>query len=335
MTFMKRREFVAFSARAIAAAGASTSLAPMTAAARSGSDALDKALAQIRALPGVKTYLIEVGSPGERIWRVAHQPSQRVFIGSAFKSFILAKFMQDIEAGRLSLDTLIRIDDGVRMSGSVVFLELAGQTPARSVLEAMTSHSDNTAADAAIARVGADRVRAFLASAGLTSTVIPDSVRIFVSYLAGAPKGVDVGWEGIQRIERGIFPGDPRPALNDEMSSIGTAEELVSYYQRALRGEFFTAASTLVEFKRIHAQGNLTRVAPSNTIAYAKAGSVDWQGFHALCGPGQMILCSGVPVTFAMTINWNGPDDAVPGITGAFLGATAEALAAVKRMFGE
>jgi len=297
--------------------------------------ALNDALERIHLLPGTKTYLIEAGPVrGGRTWRAAHLPDQRVFIGSAFKTFTFAKFMKDVEAGQLSLNTPITIDDHVRMTDSGVFLELTGRVPARSALEAMISHSDNTAADACMAQVGADRVRDFVRSVGLTSTVIPDSVRIFASYLAGAPKGVDVGWEGAKAIQEGRLFGSARRAFNDEMSSISTAEELISYYRRSLLGEFFDKPSTLVDFKRIHAQGNLTRVAPPNTIAYAKAGSVNWQDFHALCGPGQLILCSGVSVTFAFTINWDGPDGDEPVVTGKFLTAVADVLAAVKQLFG-
>ena len=50
-----------------------------------------------------------------------------------------------------------------------VFDHLSGTASACTVLEAMIAHSDNTATDAAMRRVGVDNVRAFLLKAKLTT----------------------------------------------------------------------------------------------------------------------------------------------------------------------
>ena len=96
-----------------------------------------------------------------------------------------------------------------------MFGHLTGTTTARSVLEAMIAHSDNTATDIALKRVGPDRVRAFIASAGFKSVKIPGSTRLLFSYLAGAPFGVDVGWKGMLEIENDKVFGRLRSPLND------------------------------------------------------------------------------------------------------------------------
>ena len=88
---------------------------------------------------------------------------------------MLGQYLRDVEAGLLSEDEQLTIDDSVRMLGSPVFLDLAGTTAARSVLEAMITHSDNIATDIATGKVGADRVRALIAQAGLRSIRIPDT----------------------------------------------------------------------------------------------------------------------------------------------------------------
>ena len=44
-------------------------------------------------------------------------------------------------------------------------------------VEAMILHSDNTGTDMSMKLVGVDKVRAFIASAGLTNTLIPESTR--------------------------------------------------------------------------------------------------------------------------------------------------------------
>jgi|tagenome__1003787_1003787.scaffolds.fasta_scaffold20870649_1 hypothetical protein len=68
-----------------------------------------------------------------------------------------------------------------------------------------------------------------------------------------------------------------------------TAEDLVEWYRRALKGEFFRKPETLVEFKRIQSMADsLWQVVPPDTPAYGKGGSIDWQGFHCLSLAGEI-----------------------------------------------
>ena len=69
---------------------------------------------------------------------VGDQPPARaaLYVGSAVKTFINLRFLQDVEAGRLSENTQEVVDDGVRSLASPVFGHLTGTTTARSVLEA-------------------------------------------------------------------------------------------------------------------------------------------------------------------------------------------------------
>ena len=84
-----------------------------------------------------------------------------------------------------------------------------------------------------------DRVRAFVSRAGFTSVKIPTSTRLIFSYLAGAPFGVDVGWEGMLDIEAGKLPGKPRSPMNDRETMKCSASDFVTYYERALKGRYF------------------------------------------------------------------------------------------------
>ena len=257
-----------------------------------------------------------------------------MFVGSAVKTFILATCLREVEAGRLSEDEQLAIDDGVRSPSSPVFLQLSGTASARVVLEAMIAHSDNTATDAALARVGVDRVRTFITEAGLRDVLIPDSTRRLFSWIAGAPPGTDLGWSRITEALQGRLPGTPRPPINDQQSMIASAAAFVGYYRQALAGRFFAQPDTLREFKRIQAMADaIAMVVPPDTPAYAKGGSIDWQGFHALCVPGQM-LQSGHPVTFCFTLNWEGPDSEVGGMMQQYKATVAGALAAVAKEIG-
>lgn len=122
---------------------------------------LDSALRQFQTLPGTQSYLIHVGNGGSQ-GRIDYHPTRLLFVGSAYRTFVLAQYLLDVEAGLLSDKEQLAIDDSVRMF-STVFFEMAGTTTATSVLEAMITHSDNMATDRATLKVGADRVRALIA----------------------------------------------------------------------------------------------------------------------------------------------------------------------------
>lgn len=293
-------------------------------AAQTPSD-LDAALARFKALSGQTSFVIDVSGR----WRAEHRPDAAMFVGSAIKTFILATYLREVEAGRLSEDEQLPIDAGVRSPSSPVLLNLTGTTSARAVLEAMIAHSDNTATDAALARVGVDRVRAFINEAGLRGVLIPDSTRRLFSWIAGAAPGSDLGWAGIAQALEGKLPGTPRPPINDQQSMIASAATFVAYYQQALAGRFFAQPGTLREFKRIQAMADAIAVmVPPDTVAYGKGGSIDWQDFHALCVPGQM-LRGGHPVTFCFTLNWQGPDSEITGMMQQYKDAVAGVLAAL------
>ncbi len=330
---MDRRTFLAATAMPLAlAATRSVALAAPSGAA---DGEFAKAEKRFKALPGKKAFKIAWGTDAAR----DYLPDDELFVGSAIKTFILAEFLREVEAGRLSEDELLAIDDGIRSLSSPVFgayaegeKNLAGMASARTVLEAMISHSDNTATDAALRRVGVGKVRAFITeTVKLKRTRIPDSTRRMFSYLAGAPAGVDLGWAGMKEILANDDIDGARPAINDRETMISTASELVSYYRRALDGTFFTKKETLTEFKRIQAMADLiARVVPANTAAYAKGGSVEWLDFHAVCAPGQMVVRR-MPFTFCFTLNWKGPDSGFAEVLAGFGGAVAGMLAALAK----
>jgi beta-lactamase class A len=310
---------VSFDRRRFLAAGASTLLASSTTvrAETRGPEAVQAAVARFAKLSGTTSCLVVSEHPTAP-WQVGHNPKTRVFVGSAIKTFILAQVLREVEAGRFSESDQVAIDDKVRSLNSPVFLNLTGTTTRRTVLEAMIAHSDNTATDVAMAMVGAPQVRALIKQAGLTETQIPDSTRRLFSYLAGAPEGTDLGWDGMKNLLAGKPAGKPRPALNDHTTMASTSEEFVRWYQQALRGAYFQKQTTLVEFKRIQAMADaIWAIVPPDIIGYGKGGSIDWNNFHCISVPGQMIVAN-VPITFCFTINWTGPDDSVIPATDAY-----------------
>jgi beta-lactamase class A len=291
---------------------------------------LAAALRRFLALPGTKSYLIHVGQGGS-LRRIAHQPDLFLFTASAYKTFVLAQYLRDVEAGLLSEDEQLAIDDSVRDPSSPVFLGLAGTTSARSVLEAMITHSDNTATDIATEKVNADRVRALIAQAGLPSIRIPDSTRRFRSYIDGAPAGVDLGWPGVLHP-----PGPLRSPLNDVITLAGNARDFVSWYEQALQGVFFAKRETLIEFKRIQAMSiQIAQAVPPDTPAYAKGGELPWPGLNTKSLAGQMVAGGDAPtpVTFCFIVNWGGEISAAEfdEVQAEFFAAIEGVLGAVKQ----
>jgi beta-lactamase class A len=249
---MRRREFLASTALlagSVAVCAPAWAADDSTGAAADAHGAVPHLLKEFLALPGTKSAQIDVDS-AVNAWRATHEPDAPLFCGSCFKTFVLAAYLQEVEGGRLDESEQLAVDDGVRSVSSSVFEHLTGTTMARNALEAMIAHSDNTATDVAMKRVGADRVRQFISDAGLKNARIPDSTRSFFSYVAGAPKGEDMGWKALSAIASAPDPNPAaakfRPALNDVETMAVPASEFVSYYKRALTGGFFQKPETLV-----------------------------------------------------------------------------------------
>jgi beta-lactamase class A len=322
--------------RRMLALGASALAGPLfikRAVAADGAAPVQAAIDRFARIPATASCLVVVDQPGAP-WRAAHDPAARMFVGSAIKTFILAQYLREVEAGRLTEDQQMKVDDAVRSLSSPVFLNLTGTTQARSALEAMIAHSDNTATDITLAAAGPAQVRALIAEAGLKQTQIPESTRRLFSYIAGAPEGLDLGWDGVLRAQNGSLPGTPRSSLNDKETMASTAEELVRWYQQALRGAFFKKPETLAEFKRISAIADaIVKSVPPDTPAYGKGGSIAWGGFNCMSIAGQMIV-SKVPITFCLTINWDGPEDKASAIVDAYIAGAADVLRAAAQAVG-
>ncbi len=285
-----------------------------------------------KSFPGTTSFRIDVN--GHTV--ASDSASTQLFVASAIKTFILAQYLRDVESGGLSEDEQLPVDDSVRTAGSTVFEHLTGRTPARSILEAMIAHSDNTATDIALLRVGPARVRSLIAELQLGATLIPDSTRRFFSYNVGAPLGVDIGWSGVQQVlATGRTLGPPQRPLNDQETLASSADDLVSYYKRALAGRLFTKPATLAEFKRI----NLTNAFfPDDTVGYGKGGSGDWVAdatdvadFHALSYAGQMVV-NATPVTFCFVVNWSSvnPNSTSDALVPAFVDVIKGSMGAIK-----
>jgi len=262
---------------------------------------------------------------------------QRLFSASANKVFILCERLRQEDSPSVEEQLIaheLKLDQEVWSIGSTVFNppNLAGVVNERTAMEAMITHSDNTATDMVLEEAGADRVRQFIGSIGLTSTMIPDSTRALAGYLLGAPNYKTITWDELLSLLGRPFA---HPALNDVETLASSANDLVSFYARALQGSFFRNQQTLEQFRRILLLGDITYLVPFplGSSVFGKAGYFDSPGQHARCVAGGMYVLNRW-VYFAAILNWDAADVDDPTTVAAFFDALRKAMMLVQGGLG-
>ncbi len=258
---------------------------------------------------------------------------KQMFVGSAIKTFVLAEALRQADspdvvatltAKQLTLDASVWNVDSQTFNPP----NLIGTVSERTTLEAMIEHSDNTATDMLFKLVGTDKVRDLIASAQLKNTAIPDNLRIFIGYLLGAKNYKTFSWADLCAAANNSIVNPP---LNQVQTLASSAADLISYYSRALQGEFFKNKETLTEFRRILSLGDAIWLAPLplGGTAFCKGGSIDVAGYHAICAPGGMIFGDRW-VYFAFILNWTAAEEKDPKTVAAFANAVSSAMTMVK-----
>jgi beta-lactamase class A len=267
-------------------------------------------VAEFRRLPGRKG--LKIFAPGgdrDQDFEVAVRPQTALFCASSFKGLVLAEYLRQVESGEAALDEQLDLDESVWSPGAAVFNppELSGKVTTLTTLEAMISRSDNTATDMALKRISADRVREFIASIGLHNARIPTSTRQFFGYILGFPQWETITWdEVIELLENDPYP--PNPIINDVITMAVSPDDFVSFYSRALQGEFFEKPETLFTFRSVLALADAIPLSfPLGVNAFAKGGSIDTEGEPE--GEHAISLAGGayIPdrwVYFSLIINW-------------------------------
>jgi beta-lactamase class A len=327
-----RREFLAGAAGAAAAMG----MTPLPAMSQSKQDTSPQAiLALFKPMPGdVAVKIYAPATNGKPEFLVETNASKQMFAGSAIKTFILCEALRQadspsvvktIRTQQLSLDASVWSVDSATFNPP----NMIGKVSERTALEAMIMHSDNTGTDMCLKYVGPDKVREFVASAGLKSVMIPDSTRVFFGYLLGAKNFKTFSWEDIGAAANQSMVNPP---MNQVQSLAASADDFVSYYSRALQGQFFQNKETLNVFRQILTIGDAIWLVPLplGVSAFVKGGSIDVSGFHALCVPGGMLFDDRW-VYFCLTINWPAAAETDPNTVAAFAVACSQALAMVKQ----
>ncbi len=330
--FHSRREFLAGAAGAAAVMG----MTPLPAMSQGKQDASPQTiLALFKPMPGdVAVKIYAPATNGKPEFLVETNASKQMFAGSAIKTFILCEALRQadspdvvktIRTQQLSLDASVWSVDSATFNPP----NMIGKVSERTALEAMIMHSDNTGTDMCLKYVGPDKVREFVASAGLKSVMIPESTRAFFGYLLGSKNYKTFSWEDIGAAANQSMVNSP---MNNVQSLAASADDFVSYYSRALQGQFFQNKETLNVFRQILSIGDAIWLVPLplGVSAFVKGGSIDVPGFHALCVPGGMLFDDRW-VYFCLTINWPAAAETDPKTVAAFAAACSQALAMAKQ----
>lgn len=327
-----RRDFLTKAAVTVSVA----SITLPSSAAEASTLSAEEILAPFKALPGeasVKIYAPAVAGKPEFLAATANS-AKSLLVGSVIKTFILCEALRQADSPsvvKTISERELALDASVwNLPLSVLNPpNLSGKISERTALEAMIMHSDNTGTDMSLKLLGTDKVREFIASIGLRSTSIPDSTRIYTGYLLNSPKYKTFSWEDLQQAFRDDLPF-VNPPLNNVETLAASADDLISYYPRALQGEFFHHKETLAEFRRILSLGeDVAAIMPLGVSGFAKGGNVDTPGYHGGSVAGGMAFDNRW-VYFCFTYNWKNPAPSDPA-TNALVGSLiVRALAKVK-----
>ena len=319
-------------------AGAAATMGTMplarSAMGQKGSASPDAIVSLFKSLPGdVAIKIFAPAANGKPEFLVESNAAKMMFVGSAVKTFILCEALrqadspnvvQTLKATQLSLDASVWSVDSATFNPP----NLIGKVSQRTALEAMILHSDNTGTDMSIKHVGPEKVRELITSMGLKNTMIPDSTRSLFGYLLGAKDPKAFSWEDLGAAANASMVNSP---LNKVETMASSADDLISYYSRALQGEFFKNKETLHEFRRILAMSDAIWLLPLplGVSAFVKGGSIDVPGFHAICAPGGMLF-DGRWVYFCLAFNWYAKAVTDVDTASAFAAAGSRALSMVK-----
>lgn len=295
---------------------------------------IEKAFEELPGRKGLKIWAPRSGRSPE--FSVALHADEKLFAASANKSYILCERLRQLDSPRVEkklADHELKLDDGIWSPGRGVFNppDLSGLVSERTAMEAMTTHSDNTATDMVLKEATPKKVRKFLAAIGAKNTLIPDSTRVLAGYLFGAPNYLTITWDELLTLAKETNGILANPFLNDVETFASSPNDLVSFYARALQGKFFKNRETLQEFRRILSLGDIVSLVPFpiGINAFGKAGYVDTAGQHARCIAGGMYFPDRW-VYFAMILNWDAAKTDDPKTIDAYFRAVRIAIQAVR-----
>ena len=208
-------------------------------------DGPQKIVEDFAALPGKSGFaLVKLAAAGPETV-LAHNPAEQFAIGSAFKLWVLDALAEEVAAGRLKWDQVVRL--GTRSLPSGMMQDWPDDAPVtvETLATLMISISDNTATDTLIRLIGRDRIAARVRATGHSE---PDRMLPFLTTLeAFALKAGDEarrnGYSGadeagqarlLSQLDRGLSPekldgralGGGKPIAIDKIEWFASAQDM-------------------------------------------------------------------------------------------------------------
>lgn len=285
------------------------------------SGSLEEAVAALDSLPGQLSFLaarLGEGAPEA----VAQLDSGRALaIGSAFKLYVLAELVRQVEEGRRAWTDVVRLDSAGRSLPSGTLQGWPPGTPLtlQSLATLMISRSDNTAADALLRTLGRKRVESVLEATGHAepARTLPFLTTREMFVLKGGP---DAGLAdryaaaGVAERRR-ILSEDVDPVPLDSVSPPSAPDHVASI-------EWFASAADLarvMDWLRKHSEGEPG--APARGILAVNPGlrlegdRWSYVGYKGGSEPGVLsmafLLRDRSAHWFAVAASWNDPSKEV------------------------
>ncbi|MBR3746301.1 MAG: serine hydrolase [Selenomonadaceae bacterium] len=106
---------------------------------------------------------------------------------SMIKIFILAAVMDKANRGEIDIDETLTLNDSDKVGGAGILVDYPTGTKLslREVLELMITHSDNTAANIVIDRIGMDAINDYIQSHGYRDTILRRKMMDYDAVAAG------------------------------------------------------------------------------------------------------------------------------------------------------
>ena len=294
----------------------------------------DAVIAELDSLPGTVSFLLSRLDEDAATPLASLNPDQPLAIGSAFKLYILAALVQDIEDGERAWTDVVALEaEAVSLpSGRLQAWPVGAPLTLHTLATQMISESDNTATDQLLRLLGRTTVEAMLAQTGHAD---PTRNQPFLSTLdmfrlKGDPSGAAAPayLAATEDERRALLDGlaidhdslrlyeDGQPAYIDTIEWFASARDL-SRVMTWLRNHTETEAGRLAR--------GLLAVNPG-----VRVSKTDWPyvGYKGGSEPGVLnltyLMRDADGVWYTLAASWNNPD--APVETGTLLGLAQRAF---------
>lgn len=299
---------------------------------------LDSVIDELTRLPGTASLTVmRLGAKPERL--AVLNPTRPLAVGSAFKLYLLAALIEDVEAGRRKWSDVLTLREEAKSlpSGALHEWPVGSPLTLHSLASMMISRSDNTATDHLLHLLGRERVEAIQARIGHAS---PDRNVPFLSTAElfklkwGPDKAAIDAYLALGAQARRRYLGELARVPRSSVQFSGTDPLAID------RLEWFASTADLCRaLDWIRTRTERGSAAPARGVLAINPGirldAQEWPyiGFKGGSEPGVLnlsfLLQSKTRTWYAVSASWNDPQ--APLDEGKFIGLIERAVSLIER----